>query len=155
MCSETGTKNKVKKYFCIHCLQNFTTQKILNRHKEKCLVINGTQKSTYELVTIKFTNHDRQIPIPFKIYADIECFNKKVNFKKCKSTTFYSKHIPDSIAAKLVCIDDKYTQPIKLFFGSNCINEFLQWVFRVKILCNNIIKNQSVRNVTVSNVTSR
>ena len=124
MCSQTGTKNKGKKYFCMHCLQNFTTEEKLNKHKEKCLAINGTQKLTYESGTIKFTNHDRQIPIPFKIYADTECFNKDINFKKGKSTTFYSKHVANSVAAKLVCIDDKYTQQIKLLFGSNCIKKY-------------------------------
>ena len=141
ICSQTGTKNKGKKYFCMHCLQNFTTEEILNKHKEKCIIINGTQRSTYKSQTTEFKNYDRQIPIPFKIYADIECFNKKVNIKKGKSTTFYSKYEPNSIGAKLVCIDDRFTQLTKIFFGRNCINQFLQWVFKIKPLCNNIIKN--------------
>ena len=135
------SKHKGRKYFCMHCLQNFTTEEILHKYKERCLSINGTQKSTYEFGTIKFTNYAKKIPIPFKIYAHIECFNKKVNIRKGKNTTFYSKHIPYFVGAKLVCIDDRYTQPIKLFFGSNCINELLQWVFKQKIYCNNIIKN--------------
>ena len=124
----------------MHCLQTFTTEEILNKYKEKCLIINGAQKSTYESGTIEFKNYDKQIPIPFKIYADIECFNKKVNNRKGTSKVFYSKHVPNSIGAKLVCINDKFTQPIKIFYGSNCINEFLQWVFKQKIECNKIIK---------------
>ena len=140
MCSQTGTKNKGKKYFCMHCLQNFTSQEILNRHKENCIKINGAQKPIYEEGTIKFTNFDKQIPIPFKIYADIECFNKKVNIRKGESTTFYSKHVPYSIGAKLVCIDDTYSLPLKIFFGSNCVNKFLQWVFNQRKRCNQIIK---------------
>ena len=135
------TKHKAKKYFCMHCLQNFTTEEILNKHKERCLLINGTQRSVFESGFIKFKNYANQVPIPFKIYADIECFNEKVNFEKGNNTTFYLKHVPNSIAAKLVCIDDAFTQPIKLFFGSNCINEFLQWVIGQKIKCNKIIKN--------------
>ena len=123
------------------CLQNFTTEEILKKHKQACISINGTQKSTYESGTIKFTNYHKQIPIPFKIHADIECFIKKTNFKKGNKTTYYQKHIPNSIAAKLVCTDNTYTLPIKLFFGSNGINEFLQWVFEIKKNCNNIIKN--------------
>ena len=101
MCSQTGTKNKGKKYFCMHCLQNFTTEEILHKHKEKCIIINGIQKSTYESGTIEFKNYDKQIPVPFKIYADIECFNKKVNIRKGKRTVFYSKHVPNSVGAKL------------------------------------------------------
>ena len=90
---------------------------------------------------MKLKNYDKQIPIPFKIDADIECFNKKINFKKGKNTTFSSKYVPKSVTAKLVCIDDTFTQPTKLSYGSDCFNEFLQWVFKQKIYCNNIIKN--------------
>ena len=74
------TKHKGRKYFCMHCLQNLTTEEILNNHKLHCLLINGTQKSTFESGLIRFRNYDKQIPIPFKIYKDIEYFNKKVNF---------------------------------------------------------------------------
>ena len=140
MYSQTGTKNKGKKHFYMHCLQTFTTEEILNRHKERCILINGMQKPIYEEGTIEFTNYDKQIPTPFRIYADIESFTKKVNITKGKRTTFYSKHIPYSVAAKLVCTDNTYTQPTKIFFGSNCINKFLQWVFKEKKRCNKIIK---------------
>ena len=68
------------------CLQNFSTEEILNKHKEQCLLINGTQAVKYETGTIKFKNFDKQIPIPFEIYADSECFNKRVNFKKGNHT---------------------------------------------------------------------
>ena len=78
-------------------------------------------------------------PYHLKFVQILSALIKKVN-RKGKSTTFYSKHVPNSVGAKLVCIDDKFTQPTKIFFGSKCINEFLQWVFRTKPLCNKIIK---------------
>ena len=71
------TKHKDRKHFCMACLQNFTTKKILNNHREKCLSINGAQATIYESGTIKFKNFDKQIPISFKIYADTECLLKK------------------------------------------------------------------------------
>ena len=74
MYSQTSTKKQHKEFYCIHCLQNFTTQEILNRHKEKCININGAKKPIYETGTIKFKNFDKQIPIPFKVYAGTECF---------------------------------------------------------------------------------
>ena len=42
------TKHKGRKYFCMHCLQNLTTEEMLNNHKLYCLLINGTQKWTFE-----------------------------------------------------------------------------------------------------------
>ena len=61
-------------------LQNVTTKEILNNHREHCLLINGAQAVKYETGIIKFKTFDKLIPIPFKIYADTECFNKRVNF---------------------------------------------------------------------------
>ena len=36
-------KNKNKKYFSKYCLQCFTSEKVLIKHKENCLIINGKQ----------------------------------------------------------------------------------------------------------------
>ena len=76
------TKHKDKKHYCMSCLQNFTTEEILSNHKKQCLLINGCQAVNYESGTIKFTNHNKQIPILFKIYADTECFLKCINSYK-------------------------------------------------------------------------
>ena len=73
------TKHKDKKHHCISCLQSFTTEEILSNHKKQYLLINGCQAVNYESGTIKFTNHNKQILILFKIYADTECFLKRVN----------------------------------------------------------------------------
>ena len=35
------TKNKNKKWFCGSCLQCFSNEKVLIKHKENCLSING------------------------------------------------------------------------------------------------------------------
>ena len=113
----------------MHCLQCFTEQRILNNHKEKCLVLNNdTQKIECKEGKIKFNNYQNLIPVPFKIYGDIECFNKNIDVQKGKHTKLYQEHIPNSIAAKLVCIDKKYNSPIIIFEGQDCIEKFLEWV---------------------------
>ena len=63
------------------CLQNFGTKEILNNHRKCCLLINGCQAVYYESGIIKFTNYNKQIPILFKIYADIEFFLKRTKIK--------------------------------------------------------------------------
>ena len=70
------------------CLQNFTTKEISNKHKEQCLLINETQAVKYETGIIKFKNVDKQISIPFKIYADSECFNKRIDIKKVNTQSY-------------------------------------------------------------------
>ena len=121
------------------CLQNFTTKEILNNHRKRCLLINDTQAVKYETGTMKFKNFNNQIPMPFKIYADSECLLKRVNINKGGYMKLYQKHIPNSIGAKLVCIDNDFTLPTKIFTGSNSIKEFIKWVFEQKKYCNQII----------------
>ena len=65
------SKHKCRKYFCMHCLQNFTTEEILNNHKSHCLLINATQKSTFESGFIKFKNYGKQIPFYHKKFMQI------------------------------------------------------------------------------------
>ena len=45
----------------------------MTKHKEDCLSINGKQSVKLEKVTIECENYFKQIPVPFRIYADFEC----------------------------------------------------------------------------------
>ena len=135
------TKHKDKNNFCMACLQNFSTKEILNNHRKHCLSINGAQAVKYETGIIKFKNYDKQIPIPFKIYADTECLLKRIDISVGKYTKLYQEHIPNSICAKLVCIDNRFTLPTIIFEGKNCINEFIKWIFEQEKYCNQIINN--------------
>ena len=71
-------------------------------------MISDTQAVKYETGIIKFTIYGNQIQVPFKIYANTECLLKRVNINKGKYTKVYQKHIPNSIGAKLVCIDNTF-----------------------------------------------
>ena len=55
------TKYKGKKCFYKSCLYCFCSEKILNEHKEDCLVINGKQNAKLEKGFISFKNYSRQI----------------------------------------------------------------------------------------------
>ena len=66
-------RNKNQKWFCKSCLQCFSTENVLTKHKEDCLSINGKQSVKLEKGAIEFENYLKQIPVPFKIYADFEC----------------------------------------------------------------------------------
>ena len=60
-------KDKNKKYFCMPCLQNFSTKEILNNHRKHCLLINGCQAVNYESGIIKFTKYNKEISIILNI----------------------------------------------------------------------------------------
>ena len=57
-----------------------------------------------------------------------QCFLKRINSYEGEHTMKYQEHIPNSIGAKLVCIDDRFTLPSIIFKGKNCINKFITWV---------------------------
>ena len=97
MYSKAKTKDNHKKYFCMACLQNFTTEEVLSNHKKQCLLINGCQAVKYESGIKKFKNYEKQIPIPFKIYADTECFLKRTNSYEGEHTIKHQQHYPNSI----------------------------------------------------------
>ena len=136
MYSEVKTKNQHKKHLCMSCLQNFTTKEILNKNNERCLLINDTHAVKHETGVIKFKNYGKQIPVTFKIYADTECFLKRINIDEGKYTKLYQKHTPNSIGAKLVCIDDRFTLDTTIFEVKDCINKFIKWVFKMHKYCN-------------------
>ena len=64
---------------------------------------------------------------------------KRVNINKSGYAKLYQKLIPNSIGAKLVCIDNKFTLPTQIFTSSNSIKEFIEWVFEQQKHCNQTI----------------
>ena len=80
------TKNKNKKWFWKRC---FSSENVLIKHKEDCLSISGQQSINLEKGTIEFNNCFKQLPVPFKIYADFECNLKNI---ECYEGT-YTKNI--------------------------------------------------------------
>ena len=119
------TKNKNKKYFCEGCLQCFNGEKVLEDHKKDCLSINGGQNLKLEKWFIRLKNFNRQIPVPFKIYADFECLLKGCDCgfdNDCFSyTSKYQDDIPCSFAYKLVCIDNKLSKDVVLHRGKDAV----------------------------------
>ena len=150
MYSQVKAKNVHIKHFCMTCLQNFTTKEILNNHRERCLLINHTEAVKYETGIIKFKNYGKQIPLVFKIYADTECFLKRININGGKYTKLYQKHNPNSIGAKLACIDGRFTLDTIFFTGNNCINKFIKWIFRMQEYCNQIINKYFNKKLKMS-----
>ena len=65
---------------------------------------------------------------------------KRPNSYEGEYTIKYQEHLPSSIGAKLVCIDDRFTLPSIIFKAKNCINEFIAWVLDKQKWTEQIIK---------------
>ena len=53
-------------------MQCFSKENVLIKHKKDCLSIIGEQSVLLEEGTIEFQDYFKQMPDPFKIYADFE-----------------------------------------------------------------------------------
>ena len=93
-------ENENKNYFCKSYLQCFSSKNVLTEHKEVCLSINGAQSVRLEKGTIEFKNYFKQIPVPFKIYADFESNLKTVESYEGSYSEKYQYHVPCSFAYK-------------------------------------------------------
>ena len=74
------SKHRERKHFCKYCLQCFSSEEILIRHKENCIMINGKQAikmPTNDNNILKFNNFHKQLDVPFVIYADFEAITEK------------------------------------------------------------------------------
>ena len=141
---------KANKYFCRNCLQCFSSEKILNEHKEDCLVINVELEKGF----ISFKNYSRQIPAPFKIYADFECILKNLDNGTIKIdisyTRKYQNQFPCSFAYKVACADNKYNKKIVLYRGRNAVNKFIRLILNEHNYCRKIMKKYFCKNLIMS-----
>ena len=135
------TKNKNKKWFCKSCLQCFSGENILIKHKEDCLSINGVESVDVEEGTIEFKNYFKQLPVSVKIYADFECNLRDVEIYEGSYTQKYHDHVPCSFAYKVVCIDDKFSKPIVVYRGKNDVYEFIKAILKEYKYCKKLRKN--------------
>ena len=112
------TKSKDGEIFiCKKCFTHYTKQELLEKHIRYC--------SSNETVAVKmpepntmlyFKNYHKQLPIPFVVYADFECFTKPMNScspnPKDSYNYNYQKHEPSGFCFYIKGIVDKKFKPI-------------------------------------------
>ena len=144
------TKNKNKKWFCKSCLQCFSTEKVFIKHKEDCLSINGVQSVNVEEGIIEFENYFKQLPAPFKVYADFECYLRDVEIYEGSYIKKYHDHVPCSFSYKLVCIDNKFSKLIVVYRGENAAYEFIKVILEEFKYYKKIMKKHFNKNLIMS-----
>ncbi|CAB4022873.1 Gastrula zinc finger [Paramuricea clavata] len=106
------SKHGHKQHFCLHCLHSCVSEEVLEKHKETCLQVNGTQatKLHKEGTKIKLKNYRNSMPVPFVIYADFESIlvpeerkEKSKDSEDNSSTELYQTHKACSFSLETVC----------------------------------------------------
>ena len=132
----------------MHCLQCFSSERVLNDHKKICLTINGCQAVQMPEKgknILKFNNFHKQQQVPFVIYSDFEALTEKISGCKPNDdksyTEAYQKHTDCGYGYKVVCCyDDKYTKPIQIYRGESAVYKFMEAMLDEVKYCKNTIK---------------
>ena len=128
------TKNEDKKWFCRNCVQCFSSESVMIKHKEDCLSINGKQSVNLEKEIIELENYFKQLPVPFKIYADFECNLRDVEIYEGS----YTKNIMNMFLVVMLT---------KLFvLMIDLVSQLL--FLKVKMLLMNLLK-QFLKNISI------
>ena len=139
--------------FCRSCLQCFSSEKnikVLIKYKENCLSINDKQSVKLEEGIIEFENYFKQIPVPFKMYADFECNLRGVECYEGSYTKKYQDHISCSFAYKVVCIDDRFTKRTVAYRGENAAYEFIKANIKEYKYCRKVMNKYFNKNLITS-----
>ena len=129
-------KSYKNQFFCLNCLNWFSTKQILNKHMANCLH-HKTRSETATQDPVRFFNYEKQFPAPLVGYLDFECCIENINQTppckncttlRCKcdcSYTFeYSKHSPCAYSFVIVNIENDIIFQTS-YTGQNAAKHFL------------------------------
>ena len=113
---KTASKNGTI-FICKKCFTHYTKEELLQKHIVYCsnnetVSVNMPKPNTM----LHFKNYYKQLPIPFVVYADFECFTKPMNTcspnPKESYNYNYQKHEPSGFCFYVKGIVDKKIKPI-------------------------------------------
>ena len=92
----------------------------------------------------------KQLPAPFKIYADFECNLRNVEIYEGSYTIKYHDHVPCTYAYKVVCIDDRFSKSIVVFRSKNAVYEFIKAILKEYKYCKKTMKEHFNKNLVMT-----
>ena len=125
-------------FTCFHYRRNFKASYCFNINGKQKIIM--PKKGEY----VKFKNFERKIESPFMIYADFESilvseYNGKQNPNE-SCTNKCQKHVAYSYGYKLVCADDKFSTPFKLYLGKDAVYNFISSMIEESKYCSDVMK---------------
>lgn len=135
------SKRKIKTYICDGCLQYFSNERQLMRHQ--CFDCNHvyTEIPTTEIIKnrlgenvpeniLKFEHYERQMKVPFVVYADFESVLKPIDTTEPNPQKSYTnktfKHLPYSFAYYIKCDYDDSLSKLVIYRGEDAAKEFVK-----------------------------
>ena len=120
------SKDGHAKHICKRCLRYWSKKEKLAEHKIDCNVMNHCRIDLPKKGTkLYFKKFEKQLPLNYIIYADIECLLGKVTSCNAIKGAF-QQHQPFAIGYYLHSRNDETKCEYKMHRGSDCIKKFEQ-----------------------------
>lgn len=150
------TKHNGDKHFCMRCLHNYSSKKLLEEHIPDCQLVNPGKVVLPELGTkMKFKNFRNKLRVPFVIYSDFECITKKVKDDEDKNTKKYQEHIPCGFCIHVVAMEGMGFEMEPIVYRSEGINKndvidkYLKTLIKLKDKLLKILYKPQYRDVSL------
>lgn len=120
-------------HYCNYCLHGFIRESLLIDHVPYCST-HAPQKiqmpDKEEDRWVKFKDYAKGLKVPFTIFADFECFTRKISScspsQNTSSTTPYQKHEPSGFGYVVVSSDPAYHKQAVVYRGDNVVDNFIE-----------------------------
>jgi len=127
------TSHNGQTYYCNYCLHGFTSQLLLDDHITYCFP-HGPQKLSFpkseEKQWVHFNSIQKQLKVPFVIYADFESFVQPIDSCQPKPdqsyTTKYQKHEACGFSYVVKCTHDELSKPARVYRGPAVVETFFE-----------------------------
>ena len=97
---------------------------------------------------VKFKNYERKIKSLFAIHGDFEIIlvpeNNGKNIPAESYASQFQKRIVSSYEYKLVCVNDKFCNPFKAYFGKDAVYNFINSMIKESKYCNEVMKKEFI-----------
>ena len=124
------TGNNNGDFYCLNCLQSYTTENKLKKHKKVCEnhdYCYVEMPEEYNKI-LKYNEGEKSMRVPFIIYADLECLLEKMNTcynnPEKLSTTKINKNTPSGYSLFTHCSLDRTKNKLDYYRGKNCMKNF-------------------------------
>ena len=107
------------------------------------------QSVRLEKGTIQSKNYFKQIPVPFKTYADFKGNLETIESCEGSYSKKYQDHVPCSFAYKPVYVDDEFAKPIVVFRSENIAYGFIKAIFKEYQHCKKVMKKHFNKNLII------
>jgi len=144
-------KHKERKLICRRCFGHFKYDKAFENHKRLCTAdLNGEPilKMPSAGSRLKFKNYRNMERVPFVIYCDFESVLKQMTPSEKQKTEKFQQHEPCSVGIKVVSIVEEHQFPYQHYFGSNCVDWFLDTIENLEEQIHSILANKKPLQLT-------